>query len=505
MTAIFRTKSIEQSKRDAAGDTGDVGGESLKKNLSAFDLTVFGVGVVIGTGIFVLTGLQAHENAGPGIVISFVLAAVACGFAALCYAEFAAAVPVAGSAYTFSYATLGEVVAWIIGWDLALELALGAAVVARGWSGYFQTLFGLPDSIAGESAPVDLMAVLIVVLVTVFLFLGTKLSGRLTSILVIIKVAIVLFVIIAGFFFVKASNYTPFIPKSVPSEGESGLKAPLLQVATGITPSHFGLFGVIAAASLVFFAFIGFDVVSTAAEETKKPQRDLPIGIIGTLIICTLLYVGVSFVITGMVNYRDDALATSAPLAEAFKVVGADWAARLVSIGGICGITTVVIVLMLGQARVLFAMSRDRLLPPVISKVHPKFGTPYVTTVITGVVVALLAAFVPLAELSELVNIGTLFAFVVVSIGVIVLRRKQPDLERPFRVPLVPLVPILAVLSCLWLMINLPTDTWIRFAIWMAVGMVIYFTYGVRHARTRASADAESEERASAASSGKSL
>ena len=494
MTVIFRTKSIEQSKRDAAGDTGDVGGESLKKNLSAFDLIVFGVGVVVGTGIFVLTGLQAHENAGPGIVISFVLAAVACGFAALCYAEFAAAVPVAGSAYTFSYATLGEVVAWIIGWDLALELALGAAVVARGWSGYFQTLFGLPDSIAGESAPVDLMAVLIVALVTVFLFLGTKLSGRLTSILVVIKVAIVLFVIIAGLFFVKASNYSPFIPKSVPAEGESGLKAPLLQVVTGITPSHFGLFGVIAAASLVFFAFIGFDVVSTAAEETKKPQRDLPIGIIGTLVICTLLYIGVSAVITGMVNYKDDTLATAAPLADAFKAVGADWAARLVSIGGICGITTVVIVLMLGQARVLFAMSRDRLLPPVISKVHPKFGTPYVTTVITGVVVAVLAAFVPLSELSELVNIGTLFAFVVVSLGVIVLRRTRPDLERPFKVPFVPVVPILAVLACLWLMINLPTDTWIRFGIWMALGMVIYFGYGMRHARTRASQDADSEK-----------
>lgn len=494
MTAIFRTKSIEQSKRDAAGDTGDVGGESLKKNLSAFDLIVFGVGVVVGTGIFVLTGLQAHVNAGPGIVISFVLAAVACGFAALCYAEFAAAVPVAGSAYTFSYATLGEVVAWIIGWDLALELALGAAVVARGWSGYFQTLFGLPDSIAGENAHVDLMAVLIVALVTVFLFLGTKLSGRLTSILVIIKVAIVLFVIVAGLFFVKASNYTPFIPKSVPAEGEGGLKAPLLQVATGITPSHFGLFGVIAAASLVFFAFIGFDVVSTAAEETRKPQRDLPVGIIGTLVICTLLYVGVSAVITGMVNYKDDALATAAPLAEAFKIVGADWAARLVSIGGICGITTVVIVLMLGQARVLFAMSRDRLLPPVISKVHPKFGTPYVTTVITGVVVALLAAFVPLSELSELVNIGTLFAFVVVSLGVIVLRRTRPDLERPFKVPFVPVVPILAVLACLWLMINLPTDTWIRFGIWMAAGFVIYFTYGIRHARTRATQDADAEQ-----------
>jgi basic amino acid/polyamine antiporter, APA family len=491
MTSIFRTKSVEQSQRDAAGDTGDVGGESLKKNLSAFDLIVFGVGVVVGTGIFVLTGLQAHENAGPGIVISFVLAAIACGFAALCYAEFAATVPVAGSAYTFSYATLGEVVAWIIGWDLALELALGAAVVARGWSGYFQTLLSLPDSIAGESAPVDLMAVLIVALVTVFLVIGTKLSGRLTSILVVIKVAIVLFVIVAGFFFVKAANYTPFIPAAVPDEGESGLKAPLLQVVTGLTPGHFGWFGIIAAASLVFFAFIGFDVVSTAAEETRKPQRDIPIGIIGTLVICTLLYVLVSGVVVGMVKYTDDSLASSAPLAEAFKVVGADWAARLVSAGGICGITTVVIVLMLGQARVLFAMSRDGLLPKAISKVHPRFGTPYITTLITGVVVALLAAFVPLAELSELVNIGTLFAFVVVSIGVVVLRRTRPDLERPFKVPFVPVVPILSVLACLWLMINLPTDTWIRFGIWMAAGLVVYFGYGMRHSR-RANAEAES-------------
>jgi basic amino acid/polyamine antiporter, APA family len=477
---VFRIKSIEQS-RDDGSSTED--GHSLKRSLSALDLTVFGVGVVIGTGIFVLTGEQAHVNAGPAIVVSFVLAAIACAFAALCYAEFAASVPVAGSAYTFSYATLGELVAWIIGWDLALELALGAAVVSKGWSGYFQTLLNLPDSLAGSKANFDLFAVLIVGGVTVLLVLGTKLSGRVTGVFVAIKVAVVLFVIIAGLFFVKAENYRPFLPPSQPAAKGSGGSEPLIQAALGIVPGHFGLWGVIAAASLVFFAFIGFDVVATAAEETNNPQRDLPRGIIGTLVICTVLYVAVCLVITGMLNYKDPQMATSAPLASAFKAVGADWAARLISLGGILGITTVIIVLMLGQARVLFAMSRDGLLPKAMSRVHPRFGTPWITTVLTGVVVAALAAFISLEKLSELVNIGTLFAFVVVSIGVIVLRRTRPDLDRPFKVPGVPWLPMLSVLACVWLMINLPVDTWVRFAIWLVVGLIVYFGYGMSHSR----------------------
>ena len=492
MSAVLRTKPIADSRRDGPAE-GD--GHSLRRNLSVLDLIVFGVGVVIGTGIFVLTGEQAHDNAGPAIVISFVLAGVACTFAALCYAEFASSVPVAGSAYTFSYATLGELVAWIIGWDLALELALGAAVVARGWSGYFQTLLDLPDSIAGEKSHFDLFAVLIVLAVTALLILGTKLSGRVTSLFVAIKVAVVLFVIIAGLFFVKSSNYTPFLPHSQAASKDSGGSQPLIQAALGIVPGHFGAWGIIAAASLVFFAYIGFDIVATAAEETRNPQRDLPRGIIGTLAICTLLYMAVSAVITGMVKYSDPTLSSSAPLADAFKAVHADWAARLISLGGICGITTVILVLMLGQARVLFAMSRDGLLPRRLSAVHPRFGTPWVTTAITGVVVAVLAAFISLEKLSELVNIGTLFAFVIVSIGVIVLRRTRPDLHRPFRVPGVPWLPILSVIACAWLMINLPVDTWIRFGIWLAVGLVIYFGYGMRHSRLAAG---ESSERATA-------
>ncbi|CAN5669435.1 amino acid permease [soil metagenome] len=479
---IFRVKSVEQSKQDGEDDTGD-GGASLRRNLSAFDLTVFGVGVVIGTGIFVLTGVQAHKNAGPAIVISFVLAAIACTFAALCYAEFAASVPVAGSAYTFSYATLGELVAWIIGWDLALELALGAAVVSRGWSGYFQTLLNLPGSVAGASAHVDVVAVLIVLAVTVLLVLGTKLSGRVTGVFVVIKVAVVLFVIIAGLFYIKASNYSPFLPHSQPADKGAGGSEPLIQAVSGIAPGHFGLWGVIAAASLVFFAFIGFDIVATSAEETKNPQRDLPRGIIGTLVICTVLYMAVSFVIVGMVKYTDPRLATAAPLAEAFKAVGANWAARLISLGGILGITTVIIVLMMGQARVLFAMSRDGLLPKPLSAIHPRFGTPWITTILTGVIVAALAAFISLEKLSELVNIGTLFAFVVVSIGVVVLRRRRPDLERPFKVPGVPWLPMLSVIACAWLMVNLPVDTWIRFGIWLVIGLAIYFGYGMRHSR----------------------
>jgi APA family basic amino acid/polyamine antiporter len=482
VASIFRIKSVEQSRKDGEQDSAE-GGHSLRKDLSAFDLTVFGVGVVIGTGIFVLTGVQAHLNAGPSIVISFVLAAIACAFAALCYAEFASTVPVAGSAYTFGYATLGELIAWIIGWDLALELALGAAVVARGWSGYFQTLLNLPNSVAGESAHVDLVAVLIVVAVTVLLVLGTKLSGRVTGVFVVIKVAVVLFVIVAGLFYIKSANYSPFLPHSIPAEKGAGGSEPLIQAVAGITPSHFGLWGVIAASSLVFFAYIGFDIVATSAEETRNPQRDLPRGIIGTLIICTVLYMAVSFVIVGMVKYSDPRLASAAPLAEAFKAVGADWAARLISLGGILGITTVIIVLMMGQARVLFAMSRDGLLPKQLSAVHPRFGTPWVTTILTGAVVAVLAAFVSLEKLSELVNIGTLFAFVIVSIGVVVLRRQRPDLQRPFRVPAVPWLPVLSVLACAWLMLNLPVDTWIRFGIWLVVGLAIYFGYGMRHSR----------------------
>jgi APA family basic amino acid/polyamine antiporter len=477
--SLFRTKSIEQSMEDS-----DEPAHKLRRSLSAWDLTVFGIGVVIGTGIFVLTGQQAAVNAGPSIVLSFVLAGVVCGFAALCYAEFAATVPVAGSAYTFGYATLGELVAWIIGWDLLLELALGASVVARGWSAYAQDLFHLPTAIAGDDAKVDLTAMAIVLVLGLVIIAGTKLSSRLTGLLVVIKLAVVLFVVVAGLFYIKRANYTPFVPASKPAEHGAGGAAPLLQVLLGVTPSHFGAWGIFAAAAIVFFAFIGFDVVATAAEETRNPQRDVPRGIIGSLVICTVLYAAVSFVITGMSPYRN--LNTAAPLAEAFKQNGANWASSLIDTGAICGITTVVLVLMLGQARVLFAMSRDGLLPSALAGVHPKYGTPWVITTITMVVVAALAGFVPLSKLSELVSIGTLFAFIIVSIGVVVLRHTRPDLPRAFRTPWVPVLPILSVIACLWLMINLPVDTWLRFVIWMAVGFVVYFGYSRTHSRLAA-------------------
>jgi APA family basic amino acid/polyamine antiporter len=412
----------------------------------------------------VLTGQQAHLNAGPAIVISFVVAGIACGLAGLCYAEFASTVPVAGSAYTFSYATLGELVAWIIGWDLVLELALGAAVVARGWSAYLQELFDLPTWLAGDSAKPDIGAIAIVVALTVLGVLGTKLSGRFTGVLVIIKVAVVSFVVIAGLFFIKWSNYTPFVPDSEPAPGGKGADQTLLQGIFGVDPTAFGAYGIIAAASVVFFAYIGF-------------------GILGSLAICTVLYMLVSFVITGMLKYSDDRMNTAAPLAEAFDANGAGWASKIISTGAVAGLTTVVLVLMLGQARVLFAMSRDGLLPVGLAKVHPRFGTPYRITILTGAFVALLAGFVPLSELSKLVSIGTLFAFVLVSAGVIILRRTRGDLHRPFKVPAVPLVPILSILACAWLMVNLSIETWVRFVVWLVIGFVVYFAYGYRRSR----------------------
>ncbi len=476
--SLFRVKTVERSIEET-----DEPDHRLKKELTAWDLTFFGVGVIIGTGIFVLTGQQAATNAGPAIVISFVLAAIACGLAGLCYAEFASTVPVAGSAYTFSYATLGELVAWIIGWDLVLELALGAAVVARGWSAYLQSLFDLPTWLAGDDALPDFGAVAIVLGLTVIGVLGTKLSGRFTGVLVVVKVAVVLFVVVAGLFFVKMSNYSPFVPDSKPAEAGSGADQTLLQAFFGFEPSMFGAYGVIAAASVVFFAYIGFDIVATAAEETHNPQRDVPRGILGSLAICTVLYVLVSFVVTGMLKYSDDRMNTAAPLAEAFKANDAAWASKLISLGAVAGLTTVVLVLMLGQARVLFAMSRDGLLPVPLAKVHPRFGTPYRITIITGVGVAVLAAVVPLSELANLVSIGTLFAFVLVSAGVIILRRSRPDLERSFSVPAVPWLPILSIIACAWLMVNLSVETWARFVIWLVIGFVIYFLYGNRHSR----------------------
>lgn len=480
---VFRTKSIEQSMRDTE-DTE----QGLKKELSALDLTVFGIGVIIGTGIFVLTGEAAKEYAGPAVALSFVVSGIVCALAAVCYAELASTVPVAGSAYTFSFATLGELAAWIIGWDLVLELALGGAVVSVGWSQYLTSLLdtlgiALPAAInGGPKTVVNVPAAALVLLLTVILMAGIKLSSRFNLVIVTIKVAIVLFVIVAGLFFIDAANYSPFLPAAEATPETAGwLKATLLQTIFGIAPSNFGVFGIFTAAAVVFFAFIGFDVVATTAEETRNPQRDLPRGILGSLAICTVLYVAVSLVVTGMQKYSQ--LNIEAPLAEAFKSVGQDWAATIITIGALAGLTTVTMILMLGQSRILFAMSRDNLLPRGLAAVHPRFGTPYRITIGVGLFVAVLAAFIPLTALAELVNIGTLFAFVVVSIGVIILRRTRSDLERPFRVPLVPLVPVLSVLACFYLMLNLPVETWLRFLVWMLLGLVVYAVYGYRHSR----------------------
>ncbi|MEW1641140.1 MULTISPECIES: amino acid permease [unclassified Streptomyces] len=494
-STLFRTKRVEQSIQDTEEPE-----HALKKSLSALDLTVFGVGVVIGTGIFVLTGTAAKNTAGPAVALSFVVAGVVCALAALCYAEFASTVPVAGSAYTFSYASLGEFPAWIIGWDLVLELALGTAVVAVGWSGYIHSLLDnagwhLPEALSGRDGAhgfgFDLLAALLVLVLTAILVLGMKLSARVTSVVVAIKVAVVLVVIVAGAFFIKGDNYKPFIPKSQAVEAGGNLKAPLIQLMFGWAPSNFGVMGIFTAASVVFFAFIGFDVVATAAEETRNPKRDVPRGILGSLVICTTLYVAVAIVVTGMQKYSS--LSIDAPLADAFKATGHPWFAGLISFGAAIGLTTVCMILLLGQARVFFAMSRDGLLPRFFSHVHPRFRTPYRPTILLGVIIAIVSGFTSLSELAELVNIGTLFAFIVVAVGVIILRRSRPDLPRSFRTPLVPALPILSVLASLWLMLNLPAETWLRFAIWMAIGFLVYYFYGRTHSRLalEESADAD--------------
>ncbi|GAA1919993.1 amino acid permease [Nocardioides marmoribigeumensis] len=476
---LTRTKSIEQSIADTEESE-----HQLRKELGPLQLTVFGVGVVIGTGIFVLTGEAAGEKAGPAIAISFVFSGLACALAALCYAEFASTVPVAGSAYTFSYASLGELVAWIIGWDLILELALGASTVAVGWSTYFadvmkQAGITIPEFAYGEGH--NLVAAAIVLILTAVICFGIKVSSQVNFVFVAIKVAIVLLVIIAGLFFVNTQNWSPFIPPAGSKGASGGTAVPSLLQDLGFSPGAFGISGIFTGAALVFFAYIGFDIVATAAEETKKPQRDMPIGIFSSLAICTTLYIAVSLVVTGMVKY--DQIKVDAPLAEAFRSVGHPGFATVISVGALLGLTTVMMILLLGQSRVFFAMSRDRLLPPVFARVSPRFGTPVRTSMFTGAAVALIATFVPLTELAELVNIGTLFAFVLVAIGVIVLRRTRPDLERAFRCPGVPVMPVLAALASLYLMLNLPTATWIRFLVWMAVGFAVYFLYSAKHSR----------------------
>ncbi|MGV0734936.1 amino acid permease [Mycobacterium syngnathidarum] len=478
MSALRRTKSVEQSIADT-----DEPSTRLRKNLTWWDLTVFGVSVVIGAGIFTITASTAGNLTGPAISIAFVIAAVACGLAALCYAEFASTVPVAGSAYTFSYATFGEFAAWIIGWDLILEFAVASAVVAKGWSSYLGTVFGFGGGIADLGGlQVDWGALVIIVFVTTLLAIGTKISALFSLLITAVKVGVVLLVVVVGAFYIDVANYTPFIPPNQAGASASGADQSLFSLLTGAAGSHYGWYGVLAGASIVFFAFIGFDVVATTAEETRDPQRDVPRGILASLGIVTVLYVAVSVVLSGMVSYTvlRDVPDGHANLATAFDANGVHWAAKVISVGALAGLTTVVIVLMLGQTRVLFAMSRDGLLPRKLA-VTGSHGTPVRITLIVGVLVAIAASVFPMGRLEEMVNIGTLFAFVLVSAGVIVLRRTRPDLRRGFRVPWVPLLPIAAILSCLWLMLNLTGLTWIRFLLWMAIGVVVYLAYGRRH------------------------
>ena len=478
--SVMRTKSVERSIADTEEPE-----FRLRKSLSALDLTVFGVGVVIGAGIFTLTGRVAHEVTGPAIVLSFVVAAIACALAAMCYAEFASTVPVSGSAYTFSYASLGELFAWIIGWDLILEMFLGASVVAQGWSAYLGVLldqFGiaLPAAIS-YGGVVDLPAILLVVVLGALMTYGIRESMRVNLVLVAVKLFIVLFVIVAGILFINPANYSPFVPDPAPMESRTGLSQPLLQFFSGIEPMAFGVGGIFAGAALVFFAYIGFDVVATTAEETRNPQRDLPIGIIASLAICTTLYCAVAIVVTGMVSY--DELDPAAALASAFAHHGQAWMATVISAGAVAGLTTVVLTLMIGATRIIFAMSRDALLPQRLAKVHPVHRTPWVISVVVTAVVAVVAGLTPVGILEEMVNIGTLSAFVMVSVGVIVLRRTRPDLKRGFRVPFSPVVPALAALICAYLMLNLTVETWLRFLIWLVIGFAIYFTYSHRNSR----------------------
>ncbi len=478
--SVMRTKTVEQSIADT-----DEPEYQLKKSLTALDLTVFGVGVVIGAGIFTLTGRVAHQMTGPSIILSFVVAAICCALAAMCYAEFASTVPVSGSAYTFSYASLGEVLAWIIGWDLILEMFLGASVVAQGWSAYLSVLteklgFPIPAAIS-YGGVVDVPAMVLVVALGILITVGIKESMRVNLVLVGVKLFIVVFVIVAGSMFINPANYTPFIPPATATETTSGLTQPLLQWITGAPPMAFGVSGVFAGAALVFFAYIGFDVVATTAEEARNPQKDLPIGIIASLVICTILYGAVAFVVTGMVNYTE--IDPKAALASAFVYHGQAWMATLIAAGAVAGLTTVVLTLLIGATRIIFAMSRDNLLPIRLAKVHPKFRTPWIISIIVTVVCAVTAGVTPIGVLEEMVNIGTLTAFIMVSIGVVVLRKKRPDLPRSFKVPFSPVLPILSAVICLYLTLNLSVETWLRFLIWLAIGVVIYFAYGYRNAR----------------------
>jgi APA family basic amino acid/polyamine antiporter len=500
MAKLFITKPLSMLTSEAHEE----GEHTLKRSLGPVNLITLGIGAVIGAGIFVLTGQAAALHAGPAIALSFVLAGFTCAFAGLCYAEFASIIPIAGSAYTYGYATLGEFVAWIIGWDLVLEYAFGAATVASGWSGYlvsllqqlhiylpprFTTTYGnvlyfyhekwtplmsLPPGTDVSGLPhvtgiFNVVAFLAILAVTAVLVIGIKESANLNSAIVIVKLGVVgIFLVIGIGFLLKhpeiaRMHWHPFIPPK-----ENG---------------NFGLTGIAAGAASVFFAYIGFDAVSTAAQEARNPQRDMPIGILGSLVVCTILYIAVSLTLTGLVSYK--LLNVAEPVAIGIDATGVTWGSLLVKIGAIFGLGTVMLVMLLGQSRVFFSMSRDGLLPKWASDIHPKFRTPWISNIVVGTIVAFLPALLPIDKLSELVNMGTLLAFAIVSAGVWILRRRHPELERPFRTPLVPLVPILGILSAFYLMCNLPLLTWIVVGIWLVIGLAIYFTYSVNHSKVQ--------------------
>jgi len=503
MLKLFITKPLSQLMDESNTDHG------LKKTLSAFNLTTLGIGAVIGAGIFVLTGQAAAQYAGPAIVISFIISGMACLFAGLCYAEFASMIPISGSAYTYAYATMGEFMAWIIGWDLILEYLFAASTVSVGWSGYvvsflkdfglvipaqFTAAFGsilvdipqigwklatpeltksLADSgIAIDSLPhltgiLNLPAMFIVAIITILLLIGIRESARFNNVMVVVKVFVILLFIGIGFMFVNKANWHPFIPEN-----------------TGVW-GHYGWSGIFRGAAVIFFAYIGFDAVSTAAQEAKNPKRDMPIGILGSLGISTLLYILVAIVLTGIVSYTF--LNVADPIAVGVNAMGSGlfWLRPIIKIAAIAGLTSVILVMLMGQPRIFFSMSKDGLLPPVFSKIHPRYKTPYVSTLITGFVALVLAGILPINILGELVSIGTLLAFAIVCIGIIILRVKKPDIPRSFKTPWVPLIPILGAGICILQMLSLPWETWARLIVWMALGFIIYFTYGIRKSRLR--------------------
>jgi APA family basic amino acid/polyamine antiporter len=501
MSRLLRIKPMSLLSQEAS----EQGEHTLRRSLSALNLITLGIGAIIGAGIFVLTGQAAALHAGPAVSLSFVLAGITCTFAGLCYAEFASIIPIAGSAYTYGYATLGEFVAWIIGWDLGLEYGFGAATVASGWSGYFNSLLQQlhiylpprftatpgsvlvffherwlpltslppgtdPSALPHVTALFNLVAILVVLAITSVLVVGIKQSANLNTGIVFVKLSVVgIFIVLGAYFLFQHpalahANWHPFIP---PSDGHG----------------NFGLKGIATGAASIFFAYIGFDAVSTAAQEAKNPQKDMPLGILGSLVICTILYIVVSTVLTGLVNYKS--LNVADPVALGIDATGVSWGSLLVKIGAVFGLATVMLVMLLGQSRVFFSMSRDGLLPKWASEIHPKYRTPWKSTIAVGLVVAILPAFLPVDRLAQLVNIGTLLAFTIVCAGVWILRVRQPELHRPFKTPFVPLVPILGILTAVYLMTNLPGITWIVMLTWMLIGLVIYFGYSIHHSKVQ--------------------